>query len=206
MQRIRTVKPEMFLSTSIADVDYQAKWLWVGLLTAADCQGRMADNPRKLRAMFFAYDERVNVDDLLNQLQRVGCIVRYAVAGQRCIAIPKFRDHQRLSGSEFYAESSYPPPPGQTDSTPKAAAGATPKAEVETPTPKEETNHRAGETAAAGGREAEVPAAAAPISPPNVDISQGPAMEAAPPPVRTPAARHGRANGNDSSRPAQPPA
>ena len=100
MARIRTIKPDFFTSQSIAVLPLEARYLFVGLLTEADDQGRMVDSAKRLAGAIFPYDDRVTaakVDGWLNAIAKTGAILRYEVGGARYICFQKWADHQKIS-------------------------------------------------------------------------------------------------------------
>lgn len=100
MARIRSVKPGLFASYTLAQVPIEARYLYVGLWTEADDTGRLIDSPKRLAGAIFPHDTRVgerHVDGWLASLQDVGAIFRYVAKGGRYIAIPQWLEHQRIS-------------------------------------------------------------------------------------------------------------
>lgn len=107
MARIRTIKPELFLHETLAELSFQARYLFIGLFTQADRRGRLEDRPKRLKASLLPYDE-VDVAALLDGLHESGFIIRYQVDNLRLIQIVSFEKHQRINGDEAKAESKYP--------------------------------------------------------------------------------------------------
>lgn len=106
MARIRTVKPSFFSSYSMSKVPIEARYLFAGLFTEADDDGRMIDSAKKIAGAIFPHDDKVTVakvDGWLNELASVKgedgspCIVRYETDGGRYLAIVKWADHQKIS-------------------------------------------------------------------------------------------------------------
>ena len=108
--RIRTIKPSFFKDDGLADLQPIVRLLFVGLWCMADSYGRLRDRPRVIRVEVLPFDD-CNCDDLLAELHNAGYIIRYVAAGVRCIVIPGFREHQRITGKAAYASSKYPDPP-----------------------------------------------------------------------------------------------
>ena len=50
MSRIRSIKPEFFLDEELAELSPLTRLLFVGLWTLADCEGRLEDRPKRIRA------------------------------------------------------------------------------------------------------------------------------------------------------------
>jgi len=127
MARIRTVKPELFFDVELGDVSIPARFLFIGLFTQADCEGRLDDSPKKIKANIFPYDEKINVEPLLAELAP-RFIVRYEVEGRKYIQVRNFGKHQRLSGSELKYESKFPAVPDDYKEAPGKHLGSTQEA------------------------------------------------------------------------------
>lgn len=100
MARIRSVKPNLFSSYSMAKLPIEARYLFVGLFCEADDEGQLIDSPKKIAGAIFPHDEKVTerkVNGWLDNLHEVGSIIRYTVEGNRFIAMPEWLTHQRVS-------------------------------------------------------------------------------------------------------------
>jgi hypothetical protein len=108
VSRLRTIKPGFFTNEELSECDPLARLLFAGLWTEADRDGRLEDRPRRLKALILPYD-KCDADTLLGQLERRGFILRYEVAGEKYISIPRWYEHQK----PHFKESSrgYPEPP-----------------------------------------------------------------------------------------------
>lgn len=117
MARIRSIKPGFFINERLADVPAEARLLFIALWCHADRDGRLEDNPRRLKSQVFSYDpctvEDVNgwLDDLAGNAADPDSqfIVRYQSAGRKYIQIVTFGKHQTPHIRE--AESVIPAPP-----------------------------------------------------------------------------------------------
>lgn len=109
MARIRTIKPEFFKHEDLAELQPITRLMFIGLWCQCDSAGRLEDRPKRLKADIFPYDE-VDVDEMLDELHDYGFIVRYEAEGKKCIAVPKFLSHQRITGTEAKYPSKIPPP------------------------------------------------------------------------------------------------
>ncbi|HXI17611.1 MAG TPA: hypothetical protein VNM48_14710, partial [Chloroflexota bacterium] len=107
MARLRTIKPGFYTDEDLGECEPLARILYTGLWCQADREGRLEDRPRRLKVEVLPWDA-CDVDALLNELASRGLIVRYAVAGQRYIAIPTFLKHQNPHIKE--AASTIPAP------------------------------------------------------------------------------------------------
>lgn len=119
MPRIRTIKPEFFSHEDLASKSAHARLLAIGLLTLADCEGRLRWVPMQVHAQVFPWEELGkhpgaspgSIEDLLGELIDVGYVLHYEVTGKRYVEIVNFRKHQRLSGKELQYKSRCPQPP-----------------------------------------------------------------------------------------------
>lgn len=124
MARARNIKPGFFANEDLAECDPLARLLFAGLWCLADREGRLEDRPKRIRAELLPYDA-CDADDLLNQLQARGFILRYSHGEGRFIQVLKFNAHQNPHMKE--AKSTIPAPPAPVfattpDSAPTEAA------------------------------------------------------------------------------------
>lgn len=105
MSRIRTIKPDFFKDEKLAELSLAHRYLFEGLWTLADREGRLEDRPRYIKVEIFPYD-KIEVDNLLNDLHSRGFIIRYLANGRNYIQIVNFSKHQRPNSRE--AESVIP--------------------------------------------------------------------------------------------------
>lgn len=99
MARARNIKPGMFRNEDLAECSIWARYLWPGLWTIADREGRIEDRPKRIRAELLPFD-LVDVEPLLDELEAGGFIRRYQVNGRRYIQIVNFLRHQNPHGTE----------------------------------------------------------------------------------------------------------
>jgi hypothetical protein len=92
--RIRTIKPDFFSNEEIGDLPAEARLLFIGLWTLADCEGRLQDRPMRIAAQLFPYDSWP-IPTLLDNLAQAHLIARYEAEGKKCIQIINFLKHQR---------------------------------------------------------------------------------------------------------------
>ena len=119
MARARNIKPGFFANEDLAECDPLARLLFAGLWCLADREGRLEDRPKRIRAELLPYDS-CDADDLLNQLQARGFILRYSHGEGRFIQVLKFDAHQNPHMKE--AKSSIPAPGQPVASTTSASA------------------------------------------------------------------------------------
>lgn len=113
MARVRLLNPEIYMDEEISMLSLGARWLFAGLWTIADREGRLEDLPNKIRAQLFPYEPELNVAAMLCELaaQRtngIGFLTRYEVEGKNCIQINNFLRHQKPHPRE--TESRLPAP------------------------------------------------------------------------------------------------
>ena len=106
--RARNIKPGFFGNEEIAELPPETRLLFIGLWLMADREGRLEDRPRRIKMHVFPADS-YDVDPMLTSLHNAGLIVRYEVAGENYIEIPKFLEHQRPHHQE--KQSVIPPAP-----------------------------------------------------------------------------------------------
>ncbi len=116
--RIRTLKPSFFTDEDIAELQPLCRLLFQGLWLAADSAGRLKDRPKKIKVEILPYDD-VDIDEMLDLLDKKGFIIRYEVDGIACIQVRTFLKHQRLSGKEAALKSELPEPPKDREATGK---------------------------------------------------------------------------------------
>lgn len=93
MARARNIKPGFYTNDVLAECEPLARILFSGLWCFADREGRLEDRPKKIKAEILPYDE-CNADDLLNQLEKHGFILRYTVGEYKYIQVLNFNKHQ----------------------------------------------------------------------------------------------------------------
>lgn len=107
MARARNIKPGFFANEDLAECEPLARLLFAGLWCLADREGRLEDRPKRIRAELLPYD-MCDADNLLNQLQERGFILRYTHGEGRFIQVLKFDSHQNPHIKE--AKSTIPAP------------------------------------------------------------------------------------------------
>ncbi|MEW1550206.1 hypothetical protein [Streptomyces tsukubensis] len=101
MARIRTIKPEAFVSESLAVVTLTAERTFFGLLTQADDQGRHRDHAAIIAGQLWVLRPEhtpANVEEDLAQLADAGLICRYQGPDhKRYLHIVTWREHQKIN-------------------------------------------------------------------------------------------------------------
>ncbi|MFJ5074962.1 hypothetical protein ACIP8Z_10215 [Streptomyces sp. NPDC088553] len=100
MARIRTIKPEAFVSESLAEVSVEAERTFFGLLTQSDDHGRHRDNAAIIAGLLWplrAEHTSVHVEDDVHQLATAGLVCRYTGCdGRRYLHIVTWSEHQKI--------------------------------------------------------------------------------------------------------------
>jgi len=91
--RARSLKPGFFKNVELADKGPHAQLLFAGLWGVADREGRLKDEPRKIKAELFPYYD-VDVNELLTVIASLGFIHRYVVSGVHYVEVANFKKHQ----------------------------------------------------------------------------------------------------------------
>lgn len=120
MARARNIKPGFFANENLAECSPWARLCFIGLWTLADREGRLEDRPKRIKGELFRFDN-VEIDPLLNELQRMGFISRYERHGVKVVQVVEFVKHQRPHYSE--ADSLLP---GQFQELPPDDGGGIP--------------------------------------------------------------------------------
>lgn len=93
MARVRALNPGFFLDDELADLSPLHRILFAGLWCVADREGRLKDNPRRIKAEVLPYDD-CDLSTMLDDLSTGGFIHRYVVDGQSYIAIASWLKYQ----------------------------------------------------------------------------------------------------------------
>ena len=132
--RARNIKPAFFKNEDLSDVPFEGRLLFAGLWCLADCEGRLEDRPKLIKAEVFPHDDMGSskVHLLLQQLADKGFIGRYQVGEKRYIQVTNFKRHQTPHLKEKQKGSQIPPfqgdDPAQEIPAPvRCQSGASPK-------------------------------------------------------------------------------
>lgn len=112
MPRIRSLKPEIWLSPQVMNLSRDGRLLFIGLITQADDEGRGVADPRKLKAAIFPGDDDIGstrVLELQQEISQQGLAVFYNGNGHgRLCELVSFTSHQSINRP---SKSRYPEPP-----------------------------------------------------------------------------------------------
>lgn len=117
MARARNIKPGFFKNEDLAECTPWARLCFAGLWTLADREGRLEDRPKRIKGELFPYDT-VDVEPLLQELERFKFILRYEIDGFKAIQILEFAKHQSPHYSEVQSvikPPTLPEPRGNDD-------------------------------------------------------------------------------------------
>lgn len=121
MARIRSIKPEFFISETVASLPLSTRLSFIGLWTHVDDNGVCVDNERLINAAIWPLEEdpletlqRTRED--LQRLSTAGLVTRYEHSGRRYLAVNSWDEHQKVSHP---GKPRYPRPddPGSTPFT-----------------------------------------------------------------------------------------
>lgn len=79
MARTRLLHASWAVDDRLAECEPLARLLFYHLHNVVDREGRIEDRPKRIGAQALPFDERAEIDDLLEQLIKRGFIVRYVV-------------------------------------------------------------------------------------------------------------------------------
>lgn len=103
MQRIRTVKPDLFKHEDLCDGEVETglplRLIFAGLFTLCDRAGRFRWRPRSLRAECFPFDT-FDMGAALDALVTRGLVVKYASGDEALGCIPTWDRHQYINNRE----------------------------------------------------------------------------------------------------------
>jgi hypothetical protein len=108
MARIRTIKPEIWMSPQVMNLSHGARLLFVGLITQADDAGRGSADPRKLKAAIFGGDDITSTDvrRWLDECSSQGLAVFYMSEKHGVLyQLPSWKSHQSIDRPR---QSAYP--------------------------------------------------------------------------------------------------
>lgn len=124
--RIRTIKPEFWISENVGKCSRDARLFFIGLWSVADDSGKARADSRMLARTLLPYDEDAAklAEGWLVELEKRGCIKRYVVDGSHYLIIPCWAKHQKIdhpskSTLPDYREDS----PKAREDSPKVSGG-----------------------------------------------------------------------------------
>lgn len=101
MARIRSVKPEYFDDPDIGQLSAEAALVFIGIWTQADREGRLIDEPRRLKVRLRPFSS-CDFDAILAELVDAGFLIRYqSEDGARLLQVRTFKKHQHIHAKEI---------------------------------------------------------------------------------------------------------
>jgi hypothetical protein len=94
--RIRTVKPEFWTDDALTECSRDARLLFIGTWNVADDKGGLDRSAKQLKGQVFPHDE-LDVESLIQELQRSGSLIEYEVDGKKYLHIKNFEKHQVIN-------------------------------------------------------------------------------------------------------------
>lgn len=98
MARIRSIKPEMRTSLTVAEWPREVRYFWALLWGYLDDEGRGVDEPRLIKADCFPLDDDLTAGDIdkwLDLIGESGTVCRYTVGGRNYLHVPSWGEHQK---------------------------------------------------------------------------------------------------------------
>jgi hypothetical protein len=99
VSRIRTVKPELFESPSLAKVSRESRYVFIGLFTLADDHGRLRYLPKRVAGDLFPLDDdvtEVEVKKWVTELEEIECVRVYEFEEKTYLYLPEWEKHQKI--------------------------------------------------------------------------------------------------------------
>jgi hypothetical protein len=114
MARIRSIKPEFWVSEQIADCSPNARLTFVGMWTFSDDNGVHPAKPKTLKAELYPMDDvtSTSVAGWVNELINVGLVIPFEHAGTSYWHITGWGKHQKIDRPSY----KYPAPPESSNS------------------------------------------------------------------------------------------
>lgn len=98
--RIRSIKPDFFKDEIIAELRHVERLTFIGLWLIADRNGRLEYRPKYIKAELFPYEEKLDMEKILKNLELTGIIRYFTVKERLFIDIPNFLKHQKPHNTE----------------------------------------------------------------------------------------------------------
>lgn len=118
MARIRTVKPEFWVSEQVAECSSSARLTFIGLWNFCDDQGVHPAKPKTLKAELYPMDDITasEVETWVGELLRAGLLAEFTASedGERYWQVTGWNKHQKIDRPS--CKHPAPPPPDSTSS------------------------------------------------------------------------------------------
>lgn len=109
MARIRSIKPEFWVSEQVADCSVTARLLFIGLWNFADDGGVIPYKPKAIKAQVFPADDITSetIRRLVDELLATALLASFEADGQTYLFVTGWKKHQRIEKVNI----KYPRPP-----------------------------------------------------------------------------------------------
>ena len=94
MPRARNIKPSLFDNELLGEADPILTVLFIGLWTLADREGKLEDNPKRIRKQLLGYRDCQDINGYLTELEQMEFICRYTCENLSVIKVRNFAKHQ----------------------------------------------------------------------------------------------------------------
>ena len=97
--RIRTTRPEYYTSPTVGEMSWDARLVFHDLWSYVEDNGVNYDSARLFKSACMPYDGDHVIDRIeaaFNELEKLGCIIRYKRDGHRLLFVPGFRKWQKV--------------------------------------------------------------------------------------------------------------
>lgn len=97
--RIRTTRPEYYTSPTVGEMSWDARLVFHDLWSYVEDNGVNYDSARLFKSACMPYDGDHVIDRIeaaFNELEKLGCVIRYERDGHRLLFIPGFRKWQKV--------------------------------------------------------------------------------------------------------------
>lgn len=110
----RMIDPAFWQSETVASLNIEQRYLFIGLFSNADDQGRTRGHPALIRNIIFPYDEVAleQVERDLKALEAIGTIILYQIDGKTYIQVANWWKYQH---PQWAYPSEFPGPKGWND-------------------------------------------------------------------------------------------
>lgn len=117
MSRIRTIKPEFWVSEQIAECSMSARLTFIGLMNFSDDRGVHPAKPKTLKAELYPMDDTSAADiaGWVGELVRVGLVAEFTSDGVDYWHITGWARHQKIDRPSFR----HPEPPDPNSTSPR---------------------------------------------------------------------------------------
>ena len=98
MARRRMIDPDIWQDEKFAQLNFEGRLLFIGLITQSNDFGKLRGNPKLLKSTLFPYDDdQLKIEEYLNKLHELGIIQIYEVNKEKFIKIKNWEKYQTLT-------------------------------------------------------------------------------------------------------------